>query len=889
MNLDPRTIVILTVLSTLLMSIGLFVLARGYLAEMRGVNRWASGTLLQSVGWIFLALTGSVPTYISEIGSPIIMLAMALYYHALVSFKEVNSRIDWVYAVVAINLVAIYYFLLVVPDMSARIVIASSTAALLMTSSSRILLFKNIEKRPVSHTLTGSLFAICGVVLVVRASYYLIWNTSPDQSPFEQNIVQDVAFLTFFVAAVVSPFTYILMCNDLYNSNARLRTLELANKNNELEEASKVKGQFLATMSHELRTPLNGVIGFLNQLGKTRLDSQQQDYLRTIDLSARMLLGVINDVLDYSKIEAGKLSIETIEINLREFFDEIMSMFSVSAEEKGLNLVCVVDHRISNHLIGDPLRLTQIFSNLLGNAIKFTEQGEVLLEVSQVAETDSSVSLQISVSDTGIGISQSSLALLFQPFVQADASTTRKHGGTGLGLIIARRLVAMMGGNIKVESEVWQGTRFTIDLVLEKQAVELGLPDLSHVRLLAVTAKTNVARSIAEYVSVYGIATHSVESGCAALVLMKEAYQKKNPFDAVILDNETRDMPPIEFSRQVQADAALNKTPLLLLGNIAGCQNSDAIKKEGFVSCISRPVKNAELFQELARLLLSGEAATSIDISSVKNGNVSNNHQRLLGKRILIVDDNDINRKLAQLLVEQLSGEFDLAENGAQAVDACSRKKYDLILMDVNMPVMDGLEATRRIRTLESGSRRTPIFALTANALPGDKERFIEKGMDDYLSKPINENTFFNLLDKWCPQDKAAVINSSIEVLDESSGHVVPLLDPVLGVKLSFGDAETWHMVLGILLDDLADYATKLDEVSDDLEELSHVSHKLAGSSCYCGTPALFQAAKQVEINCSTGDLILLKNSLAELHLQIDRMLKLDAAGQLRRSDVVVY
>ncbi len=878
MNLDPRTVVMLTVLSTLFMSISLFAVARGYLAEMRGVTRWATGTLMQSMGWILLALIGIVPAYFAEIGSPLIMLGLALYYHALVAFKQSTAKVSWVYVVVILNFLAIFYFLLVAHNMAARIVVASATAAVLMFASTRILFSARLRNLPVSHSITGSLFAICSVILVIRAAYYLLWNTAPDQSAFEQNIVQDVAFLTFFLAGVVSPFTFILMCNDRYNAQALLRTQELASKNEELEEASRQKGQFLATMSHELRTPLNGVVGFLNQLRKTSLDNQQKDYLRTIDLSARMLLGVINDVLDYSKIEAGKLSIESVEIALREFLDEIVSMFSIQAEDKGLDLVCVIDHRISNDLLGDPLRLTQVLSNLLGNAIKFTEKGEVLLEIKQVAETERSVSLQISVSDTGIGISQNSLEKLFQPFVQADASTTRKHGGTGLGLIIARRLVDMMGGNIKVESEVWKGARFTINLNLEKQAAQhKTLADLSHINLLMVTPNINVARSVSESVSVLGVKTKSVVGGLAALTLIKETGQKNSIFDAIFFDQTTKDMLPKEFSDHIKTGGNLSAIPLLLLGNASFCLDSDEVLKDGFVSCINKPIKCTGLQQELLNLLLFSKTDGQLHAAPQQSSVKENNQKPLHGKRVLIVDDNNINRKLMQLLVMELGGEFDLAENGSQSVDACLGREYDVILMDVNMPVMDGLEATRKIRTLESSSRRTPIFALTANALPGDKERFLASGMDDYLSKPINESALLNMLEKWCPQDASSTVT------------VAPALDPVLGVKLSFDDPDTWHMVLGLLLDELPDYPAKLVQLSDDTEQLSFLSHKLAGSSCYCGTPALHHAAKQLEINCTQGDAVLLQSSLAELLLQIDRILKLDAAGKLRRSEVVVH
>jgi signal transduction histidine kinase/DNA-binding NarL/FixJ family response regulator len=733
------------------MGLSLFGVARGYLAEMRGVSKFAMGTFLQSIGWILLTLTGIVPAYISEFGSPVIMLAMAFYFHALSEFNGRTNSVSWVYILVGVNLIAIYYFLLASPNWPARTVVASATAAILMAASAIILFFNRTSKRlPVSHTITGYLFLACSAVLVVRAFYYFAWSGSPELSTFERNIVQDIAFLTFFVAAVVSPFFFILMCNDRYMENALLRTQEISNKNAELEEASRVKGQFLATMSHELRTPLNGVIGFLNQLGKTSLDIRQKDYLHTINVSARMLLGVINDVLDFSKIEAGKLSIEKIDIDIRVLLDETISMFVASAEEKGIELACTIDPAIPANLQGDPLRLTQILSNLLANAIKFTTEGEVKLEARLINETSSTVSLQIAVSDTGIGISEQSLSKLFQPFEQADASTTRKYGGTGLGLTIARRLVELMGGRLEVVSKVWQGTCFTIFLELEK------------------------------------------------------------------------------------SDSAVNDFPL-------------------------------------------------------RTDNTQLNVKPLTGKRVLIVDDNNINRKLDQLLIEELGGDFDLAENGMQAVDAFSRKAYDLILMDVNMPVMDGIEATRRIRALESTSHRTPIIALTANALPGDRERFIACGMDEYLSKPLNEKSLLNMLNRWFPLD--ILIPSGTKAVTIQHAHIanLPALDPKLGVELSMGDYDTWNMVLSLMLDELDDFSQKLAEFSGDMKQLSYWSHKLAGSSCYCGTPVLYQAAKQLEENCVNQDSTVVQISLAYLQEQIGRMKKLDAEGKLRGSKISIY
>lgn len=265
------------------------------------------------------------------------------------------------------------------------------------------------------------------------------------------------------------------------------------------------------------------------------------------------------------------------------------------------------------------------------------------------------------------------------------------------------------------------------------------------------------------------------------------------------------------------------------------------------------------------------------------------NPKPLAGKYVLVVDDNHINRKLGPLLIAEMGGKFELAENGLQAVDACSRKAFDLILMDVNMPVMDGLEATKRIRALESASHRTPIIALTANALPGDRERFIASGMDDYLSKPLSEKALLSMLNKWFPQDLTLPPSTNHDEIEKTPGNGIPALDPQSGVELSFGEVDTWHLVLGLLLDELAEYSERFERFSSDTEQLAYWSHKLAGSSCYCGTPALHQAAKQLEIQCSQGDVHAVKNSLAHLQQQIIRMRALDADGKLRGSKVIVY
>ncbi len=672
------------------------------------------------------------------------------------------------------------------------------------------------------------------------------------------------------------------------------RTTELGVAVTVAVKANAAKSEFLANMSHEIRTPLNGVIGFLTLLAKTELTEQQRDYLHTTDSSARTLLAVINDILDFSKIEAGKLSIESIAFDFREVMDDTLSMFAANAEDKGLALICVIDRKVPPRLMGDPSRLTQVMTNLLSNALKFTERGEVRIAVYVSCETDTDVSLQISVSDTGIGISAEALARLFQPFSQADSSTTRKYGGTGLGLIISKKLVEICGGSVAVESRVGHGTNYIISLPLLKQ--DAASPDrlqaetLSHLNILVVTPSPGVAEGLTENLAVWGIAAHIVSSGAAALSLLKQNVGTAQAFQAVIYDQVTADMLSAEFAAQVNTNTQRADTPLLLLCTLSTSQ--DKARQEGYFCCINKPAKSSELFNDLCRLFDCAEKSSNSESAS---------HLRLkplIDKRVLIVDDNEINRELAQLLIAELGGKSDVAENGVKAVDAYTQQTYDVILMDVNMPVMDGLEATHCIRNLEVGKHHTPIIALTANALSGDKERFIAAGMDDFLSKPINEKALLTLLNKYCPAINAPLVAITIDRTDKVASESVavsvdeadlPALDPKMGIELSFGNQATWRKILGMMLKDLPDYADKLRLAADDVAQLKLVAHKLSGLTCYCGTLALNTAAKQLEILCVQGDIAQAQAALNTLQQQIQRLLQLDAEGKLRDSSMVVY
>ncbi|MCR4305001.1 MAG: ATP-binding protein [Gallionella sp.] len=535
------------------------------------------------------------------------------------------------------------------------------------------------------------------------------------------------------------------------------------------EAASQAKSLFLANMSHEIRTPLNGVMGFLKLLSKTGLTDTQRDYLHTTEVSARTLLNIINNILDFSKIEAGRISIEQIEMEFKELLAEIILLHSANAEIKGLDLVVVFDSALPTRLLGDPARISQVLSNLLGNAIKFTQHGEIHIHADLKEETDVDVLVEVSVKDSGIGISAEAMARLFQPFRQADASTTRKYGGTGLGLAISQTLVKLMGGEMSVESRAGHGARFAFALRLPKTA------------------------------------------------------------------------PACELHGQTIADTV----PATLLLN-------------------------------------SGKTGEKL--------------------RVLVVDDNEINRKLVRMLVEHLGGEADLAENGVQAVDACNQRTYDLILMDANMPVMDGVEATIRIRELENGKRHTPIIALTANAMSGDRERYLAAGMDEYLAKPINEKAFINILQKLGLAVASAAVDSPHAAVsgsetkccaEDASGFGVqaplPVLDPQMGVELAFGNREIWRAVLGMLFDRLPEFSASLISAKNDPEVLHQAAHKLAGASSYCGTPALNRQARKVEILAKKGEMDSAAKSVDALLEQIERLLALKGNEELIAGSNPIY
>jgi signal transduction histidine kinase/CheY-like chemotaxis protein len=662
------------------------------------------------------------------------------------------------------------------------------------------------------------------------------------------------------------------------------------------EAANRAKSIFLANMSHEIRTPLNGVLGFLKLLSKTTLTATQREYLNTTKMSAKMLLTVINDILDFSKVEAGKISIEQTEIEFKELLEDIVSLHAANAEDKELDLVFVFGKEVPTRLLGDPARITQVLSNLIGNAIKFTSHGEILIQVNLQQETDADVLVEVSVKDSGIGISAESVDRLFQPFSQADASTTRKYGGTGLGLAISKTLVELMGGEISVESEDGQGARFAFTLRLPKQTTARAhMPSgeyMVDLHILTVTPNAMVGLSISENLHAWSITANTVSSGIAALDALDQTSDKQQNYDAVIFDDSVKDMSSKEFMDRFRTLPKRLNTPVILLASISRCLHAEEIGLDGLAACISKPARSSELHKELSKIFIT----TNKIIAVPEPHEFRLQSRENVGKlRVLIVDDNEINRKLTKILIEQLGGKADTAEDGAQAVNACTQKNYDLILMDAHMPIMDGMEATIHIRESEKNTKRhTLIIALTANAVSGERERYLAAGMDEYLSKPINEMAFMNTLHRLgltVAASTSETTRSAEPPVNAGSQTPLPILNPQMGVELSFGNRETWRTILGMLYNDLSEHAANLvaATTAGDMEKLRQAAHKLAGTSSYCGTPALNHHAKKVENLARNGDADAAIRAVDSLLQQIERLAALKKNGNLPDGESPIY
>ena len=647
------------------------------------------------------------------------------------------------------------------------------------------------------------------------------------------------------------------------------------------ERANQSKGEFLANMSHEIRTPINAIVGMANLCLKTELNQKQKRYIKVIDSSSQALLGVINDILDFSKIDAGKLTVERIPFDLQDVLTSLADMFAYRAYDKDLEFIINLPANIPTRLIGDPLRLNQVLVNLISNAIKFTEDGEINVAVNLLDSSKDNVLLRISVTDTGIGMDEEQRANLFKAFTQADTSTTRKYGGTGLGLAISRRLILLMGGDIGVTSAAGQGSTFYIEVELPLQKEQDNshhqylLQKLSGVRILAIDDNLSTREMLYEMLRSYQVDVKVCRTAEQALQVFQQSVEEDNPYQLVLVDWRLPGMDGLEFCQTITERYADDVRPKLTLATGYYAEElSEKAKQAGVNDIISKPFTASTLGRSLASTLFQRELP---DESDAESGDGI--PESILRAPILVVEDNEINQQVAREILTSHKFKVDIVENGQLAVEAVHNKNYSLVLMDIQMPVMDGLKAARTIRA-DFNYQQLPILAMTANAMSGDEERSLAAGMQGHIAKPIDEQQLIKAIIKWAvPGDYTNNQQPEAPAATEEDEPAKPpvRIPQVKGIEFEAAlkrlqyNVELYLKLVEQLYETYQGSATK---VSDFITRGQHDSarryfHSLKGAAANLGFTQLQNKAADLEQFMAEGNIDKVADQITELEKRL--------------------